>query len=213
MKNIMIDYSRDRVLTTILPYIKDKEVLDLGCVEHALENKNKKRIWVHDFLRAHARHVVGIDILEKDIMLLKKQGYDVYYKSAETFTFNKKFDIIFAGELIEHLSNPGLFLKQSKRHLKKDGILVLTTPNAFNLRRVLECSLLYTNDPGVNNEHVCWYSPTVIKELLSRYNFHIKSISWVKYPLLNPSITHQLINLGAKILGSKFKETMIVIAK
>jgi len=44
MKQQTINYTKDGVLLTILPYIKDKEVLDIGCVEHDLERKNKERI-------------------------------------------------------------------------------------------------------------------------------------------------------------------------
>src|SRR3989344_3969940 len=114
-----IDFSRDGVLKTIYPIVKGKDVLDVGCIEHDLDRKNKERIWVHDFLRENAKNVTGIDILEDDIKKLKWQGYDVHCMNAEKFNFNKKFDVIFAGELIEHLSNPGLFLEKCKKHLKK----------------------------------------------------------------------------------------------
>jgi len=206
-------YLKDKVLTTIYPYIKDKEVLDIGCIEHDLERKDKERIWVHDFLRQNAKHVVGIDILKKDIETLKKQGYDVYCQNAETFKLNKKFDVIFAGELIEHLSNPGLFLEKCKLHLKKDGFLILTTPNAFTLSRILEEIIFFTNDPTVNPEHTLWYSPTVIKELLRRYDININKIYFVDYPNIKPKVTTRIISLICDIFGNKFRETMIIIAK
>jgi len=37
--------------------------------------------------------------------------------------------IVFSGEVIEHLNNPDLFLRECNRILKKGGYLVLTTPN------------------------------------------------------------------------------------
>jgi|GEM_PF-811956 len=43
------------------------------------------------------------------------------------------FDLIFSGEVIEHLSDPEMVLHQFSRLLKPDGILVLTTPNASRL--------------------------------------------------------------------------------
>src|SRR3989344_7708517 len=206
-------YLKDKVLTTIYPYIKDKEVLDIGCIEHDLERKDKERIWVHDFLRQNAKHVVGIDILKKDIETLKKQGYDVYCQNAETFKLNKKFDVIFAGELIEHLSNPGLFLEKCKLHLKKDGFLILTTPNAFTLSRILEEIIFFTNDPKENPDHTIWYSPTVIKELLRRYDININKIYFVDYPNIKPKVTTRIISLICDIFGNKFREKMIIISK
>lgn len=39
------------------------------------------------------------------------------------------FDLIFAGEIIEHLINPDIFLEEVNRILSPDGILILSTPN------------------------------------------------------------------------------------
>jgi 2-polyprenyl-3-methyl-5-hydroxy-6-metoxy-1,4-benzoquinol methylase len=46
------------------------------------------------------------------------------------FNFNKKYDFIIAIEIIEHLENPSHFIKKLKNHLKPNGVIVLTTPNA-----------------------------------------------------------------------------------
>jgi SAM-dependent methyltransferase len=44
----------------------------------------------------------------------------------------QKFDVLVALELIEHLENPRHFFRESKRMLKRDGYLVLSTPNIVN---------------------------------------------------------------------------------
>jgi SAM-dependent methyltransferase len=41
------------------------------------------------------------------------------------------YDMIVSCEGIEHIANPGLFLKSAKRHLNAGGTLVLTTPNTW----------------------------------------------------------------------------------
>lgn len=43
------------------------------------------------------------------------------------------FDSILAGEVLEHLEEPSLLLREGKRVLKKGGTLVLTTPNRQSL--------------------------------------------------------------------------------
>lgn len=45
------------------------------------------------------------------------------------FNFNKKYDLIVAVEIIEHLENPFHFIKQMESHLKSNGVIILTTPN------------------------------------------------------------------------------------
>ena len=42
---------------------------------------------------------------------------------------DQALDIVYAGEIVEHLYNPDLFLKECHRILAPDGVLVLTTPN------------------------------------------------------------------------------------
>jgi 2-polyprenyl-3-methyl-5-hydroxy-6-metoxy-1,4-benzoquinol methylase len=185
---------KDGVLRGIVSYIVNKDILDIGCVEHSLKNKNKDRIWVHDFLRDYGNNVTGIDILKNDIETLREKGYDVYEKNAENFVLQKKFDVIFAGEIIEHLSNPGLFLNQCYEHLNDNGVLIITTPNCFSFFRLACIIRRFTNNPDVNLQHTCWFSPTVIKELLSRAYFKINKIVYVNYPYIRPNIYIKIVN-------------------
>ena len=52
----------------------------------------------------------------------------------ETLFNTKEFDIIFAGEIIEHSYDDSRFLRECKRMLKDDGIMILTTPNLVSLK-------------------------------------------------------------------------------
>ena len=47
----------------------------------------------------------------------------------ENFNLKKKYDIIFCYETIEHVYYYKKFLNSLKKHLKKDGYLILTCPN------------------------------------------------------------------------------------
>lgn len=204
---------KETILTTIEPYIFEKKVLDVGCVEHELERIHKKKYWVHDFIREHAKEVIGIDILKKECDVLRGRGYDIVCQNAESFHFLPiKFDVIFAGELIEHLSNPGLFLERCLLHLKKDGLLIMTTPSAYSTKVVFSCVRLKTSDPDVNSEHTCWYSPTTIKELLRRYNFEVTKVIFVDGPI-GKNFKIWLRKRLESYRGADTKETMIVIAK
>jgi SAM-dependent methyltransferase len=49
------------------------------------------------------------------------------------FAESSSFDVVFAGEVIEHMYDDGRFLREIHRILKADGIVVLTTPNLFFL--------------------------------------------------------------------------------
>lgn len=203
----------DEVLTSIHPYIAGKKVLDIGCVEHSIDQIDKERNWVHQFLSIHAEQVTGIDILENEINYLQNLGYNVTCQNAETFHFDELFDVIFAGELIEHLSNPGLFLDRCAKHLDINSRLILTTPNTFCAKRLGAMLLKLTNDPAVHPQHTAWYSPSVLNELLSRYRFQVEMIYYVNYPYFKPTLKYRLSYLLSKIIGRHFKDTIVLIAK
>ncbi len=212
----MVNFWKDGVLSTIYPYIKKKEVLDIGCVDHDIRRRNKSRIWPHGFFKKYTKSVSGIDILEKDVNFLKKEGYDVSCQNAESFSFKSKFDVIFAGELIEHLSNPGNFLDRCHNHLKDDGYLILTTPNAFCGFRWLEMVYKYTNNPHASKakEHTVWFSPEVIEVLLERHGFKIERLDYAYYPFLRKdTFKWKILKVLIKLTNKKFKDTMIVIAR
>lgn len=44
-----------------------------------------------------------------------------------------KFDTLIAGEILEHVENPVLFLQKCKTVIKHGGRLILSTPNPHNL--------------------------------------------------------------------------------
>ncbi|MFA5776873.1 MAG: class I SAM-dependent methyltransferase [Parcubacteria group bacterium] len=156
------------------PYIKGKKVLDVGFVQHNWEKSISNPNWLHDKIRNEAKETIGIDCLEDDVNMLKSKGYNAICADAEEFNLNDKFDIIIAGELIEHLSNPGKFLCSARKHLKKEGKLIITTPNVFafgNIARIMK--LLFNIENIDNPEHVNWYSKQNLFNLAERHGFKV----------------------------------------
>ncbi|NQV76740.1 MAG: methyltransferase domain-containing protein, partial [Lutibacter sp.] len=139
----------------IKKYIKNKEVLDIGCIDHYSE-REIKNLWIHKKIKTYAKSLIGVDLIKKEVDKLNNKGYDIICDNAETFNLNKKFDIIFAGELIEHINNQGLFLENVRKHLKDDGKFIFTTPNCNNFFNTIEV-LLFGQTP-VNDEHVLWHN-------------------------------------------------------
>lgn len=161
----MNNVKRDRI---ILKLCKNKNVLDIGCVDHAADAE-KHDFWLHKKIKKVAKSLTGLDYEKAELEKLNKKGYNIKYGDAENFNLKKKFDVIVAGELIEHLFNVGNFLDSVKKHMNKNSILIMTTPNAFAYRRMIGSLLL--GSLGENREHVAYYSDTVMKQLLIRKGF------------------------------------------
>lgn len=55
--------------------------------------------------------------------------HDVIISNAQSFSVKKQYDLIFAGEVLEHLINPDGLLASCLFALKPNGFLIITTPN------------------------------------------------------------------------------------
>ena len=161
--------------SAIEPHIKGKNVMDIGCVDARPDGKKKyESTGLHRFLNEHASQLIGVDTDQDGVKQMKKDGYNVIEANAEDMNLGRQFECIVAGELIEHLSNQGLFLENIKRHLVENGTLIITTPNAFSI--VSFWRILRKNKIKVHAEHTCWYDPITIEQLLKRYSFEIEEI-------------------------------------
>ena len=155
----------------ISDFVKDKDVLDLGCINHNLELFYSESL--HSYMKKVAKNIVGLDTLEKEANTLNKKGYKIFVGNVEKFSLKQKFDVVVAGEIIEHLSNPGGMLECVNRHLKENGLLIITTPNTYALDRCI-IPIIRGGKQPVNPEHTCYYTHETLSELLRRYGFVIE---------------------------------------
>jgi len=110
--------------------IEGKAVLDVG---------SGGGIWTKFWLEEGAK-VTALDLRKPLIM-----GNEIWNPQAEfvqgdatTAKLGKKFDIIFAKDIIEHVPNDEDFLQNMAKHLKDGGCLFLTTQNSFSLNYYIE---------------------------------------------------------------------------
>src|SRR5690606_35230320 len=95
---------------------------------------------LHADLAAITDTLYGFDYDEEGLETLRSYGYGNLFRadleSLADAELEEKFDVIIAGEMIEHLSNPGLFLNGIKRFMDKNTRLVITTVNAYGAIRL-----------------------------------------------------------------------------
>lgn len=168
-----------------------KEVLDLGCVDHAVLSEQLDR-WTHRHLAAVAKSITGVDILEPEVLKLREKGYNIQVGNVERLQMGRTFDVIVAGELIEHVFNQGLFLDSIKQHMHADSLLVLTTPNATSLSSFIEV-LLFGSLKHVHPTHVLWHDSNTIAQLLEAHGFEVVELSFIlDNPLYSPLMSKQI---------------------
>ena len=94
------------------------------------------------------------------------------------------FDYVVVSEVLEHLSNPGLCLKEVRRVMKNNASVLITVPNANNFYFfIMAIFRKLIGDP----DHVSLHTPKTIVTLLKRYDFKINELFTVyfKKPKIN----------------------------
>jgi len=171
----------------ILEACRGKRVLHVGCTDMPYtEQKLRGNYLLHADIEKVAAVQYGIDLSEEGIKMLQDAGFknlavgDVEEIATKNPFGDVEFDIILAGEIVEHLSNPGLFLAGIRPLLKSpDARLIITTVNATCAYRVLYT--LLTNDEKVHPDHVFYYSRKTLTELVRRYNYVVENFCY--YPV------------------------------
>jgi SAM-dependent methyltransferase len=80
---------------------------------------------------------------------------------------SKTFDLVLAGEVIEHVPFPERLLAEAARILRPGGVIVGSVPNAFRIknRLLFLAGREYEYDPT----HLRRFSPTSLRELLESH--------------------------------------------
>mgnify|MGYP001292136184 CR=1 FL=1 len=120
-KDILVNIARKNKTKPL----KNIKILDIGCGGGLL---------CEPLTRLGAK-VVGIDASEKNIKIAKIHAkennlkIDYFCASPENFKTNYKFDVVLNMEIVEHVNNVDLFIKESSKFLKKNGKMFIATLN------------------------------------------------------------------------------------
>jgi len=165
----------------ILKRCEGRSVLHLGCVgetdvspEHKVQAFSAKRV-LHPHLMAIAREVLGIDVDARAVELLRAQlgvsGIVVGdAQHLEELGPAKQFEVILCGDLLEHLSCPGLVLDGVRRFMGPASALIVSVPNSFGLLANLRFTFGRFREGA---QHVVAFSKFNLVTLLQRHGFQV----------------------------------------
>jgi 2-polyprenyl-3-methyl-5-hydroxy-6-metoxy-1,4-benzoquinol methylase len=150
----MREKSIKRFLTKHLSSVSSKSVLDVGA---------GPGIWTKFWIDEGAK-VTALDVHRPILLANQMRNPEAEFVEADatTFILPKKYDLIFAKDLIEHLTDDEHFLRNAANHLKKNGYLVLTTQNWFSLNYFIEGGFKFLTGKmgwcGSDPTHVRFYN-------------------------------------------------------
>lgn len=157
---------------------RGKKVLHVGCTNaHHTKKLIDAGTHLHFNVLNNAKELWGCDADQEGIDYLSAQGVKNLFladlEKLDDVEVDQKFDVIVAGEMIEHLSNPGLFLRGIKRFMHSDSNLIITTVNAYCGMRFFYYALRGCGGrvEPVNPDHVYYFSYSTLRHLLDREQF------------------------------------------
>ena len=152
-------------------FVKGKVVLDIACGEG----------YGSYLLSETAKYVVGIDISPEVINYAGtkyvRSNLELKVGSVSSIPVDGEaiFDVVVSFETIEHVTEEEqrAFLKEVKRLLRPDGLLIISTPN----------KLLWSDIPNKNEFHVKEFYIDEFKEFLGNHFKNVKLMGQKIYPV------------------------------
>ena len=179
----LLRFFYDKVTPQLPANYSKIKVLDVGCGVGTMAF----------YFASLGMSVRGIDVSKRAIDICTQAKKQLKSKNS---SFEKKlldvgsnqFDMVLTSEVIEHIEDEEKFLKRISSHLKKDGVLFLTTPLKENVLYKLGFYKKFDAEVG----HLRRYTVSSITHLLQANGFTVLDYSVVEGPLRNILFTTKL---------------------
>jgi SAM-dependent methyltransferase len=154
-------------------------VLDVGCARGELGGK---------FINNLKIEFNGIEPFETDAKIATTIGYKVWTEKIETALpkINTKFEIIIAGDVLEHLEHPKNILDNLIEKTTPGGILIISTPNIAHM--IVRINLLfgrfdYTERGILDKTHLRFFTRKTFKKLIDNPKVKILKLKTSPLPI------------------------------
>lgn len=177
--NIDINNTNDS-RSIIYSLIEDNtNILDLGCacgdLGNILKNKNC--------------NIYGLEYLEECVLVASKTNAYIEVNQCDLDTFNAEdykkyerlFDYIVLGDVLEHLYNPIQLLAKIKKFLKDDGCFIVSIPNMSHASIKISLLLNQFNylDYGIlDKTHIHFFTLESFLNEIKKLDLYIKNFNY-----------------------------------
>jgi 2-polyprenyl-3-methyl-5-hydroxy-6-metoxy-1,4-benzoquinol methylase len=166
MLNLLSDYVKS---ASIHP--QSLKILDIGCGSGRIGKK----------MQDTGYQVSGLDFSEEAIKKAVSNGINAKQANLDDGIpeQDNSYDVIWAGDIIEHVFDPIGLLKESQRVLKKGGVILITIPSDVGL--ISRIKMLF----GISHQeqmymssgfykHHTFFTPRLIRFMLAKADLHIE---------------------------------------
>jgi len=159
---------------------KNIKILDIGCGGGLLCEPMKRL----------GAKITGIDASKENIKIAKMHARKMNLKinylhcQPEKINFGEKFDVILNMEVVEHVSNVNLFIKNCAKFLKKDGIMFVATINRTlksYLQAIVGAEYILRWLPIGTHNWQNFITPQELEIIIKKNNFTTLDVIGVKF--------------------------------
>src|SRR3989344_8437641 len=163
----------DRQSVDQVPY--GANVLEIGCATGFVG---------HYLIRKKGCEVTGVELGYEEAVEAKKVltkvivGNIEHTKTQKLIT--KKYNVIYASALVEHLKDPWSALKTWKKFLKNDGLLIVTTSNVLHWSqriKFLSGKFEYEKYGIMDNTHLRFFTTKTFPKLITDCGYKINKFT------------------------------------
>jgi 2-polyprenyl-3-methyl-5-hydroxy-6-metoxy-1,4-benzoquinol methylase len=156
--------------------VRGRRVVHVGFADAGFRSLQQQQDrWLHAHLAEVARELVGVDLDADGVEQARADGYEAHVADCcdpeQVAALGlAPAEVVLAGEIIEHLDAPGSFLDAMRALCAPDGVLVLTTPNAYGwVNPLAAVAGIEVNHP----DHIVMFTWRTLHEMLRRHGWEV----------------------------------------
>ena len=195
-------------IESFLPKLNGHEkILDIGCGHGGV---------CHNLIKK-GFHVSGVEINQEAIASLKKKNFNVIECDiTKELKIKEKFEVVLLLDILEHLFDPYLLLKESKKITTEDGYIIATIPLYFDI--VDRFKILFTGSVismdnlcygrenyekfrSYNYDHIRFFRPKEVFEMGNNLGLKVDK---VEYQVTGYGGKNLLLKILTKLIANKY---------
>jgi len=152
------------------------KILDIGCADMP-EVAITKPSLLHKIIVDAASQdveVVGFDQNRERVEQLVEQGYKCICGDILNPIIESQYDLLIAGEIIEHIHDQSMFFRSVAKLLRSGGTALISTPNPSGIMSVLGYWLIAEERGG--DGHVLWQSPKTVRSVAEKEGLILEEV-------------------------------------
>lgn len=188
LKSLYEKFVIKREISNVKSIIKENEpeLLDVGCGTG----------WTTSIWQKYGFNVTGLEPSHSRYEFAKDNyNVNVINGHLADLEIHKEFDVIVLRHVLEHIEDPGDFLRQLNAHLKQGGLILITIPNINSIGRYI----FKENWEWVLPWHLHFFYPKTLKALIEKMGYECVKLYQMPSPLWYPSSLGRYFGKNSRI--------------